>query len=106
MTMSFVLREKRFCIAAQGNRNTARVGAHPSDFCSGKSHQNHSLCRAWMHKCRDARVARSGREVTLRVPCVPRQSRLKKNSQLRGSNTFLLFPAFSAVFVGVQSQRV
>jgi hypothetical protein len=32
----------------------ARVGAHPSDFCSGKSHQNHSLCCAWMHKCRDA----------------------------------------------------
>jgi hypothetical protein len=32
----------------------ARIGAHPSDFCFGKSHQNHSLCRAWMHKCRDA----------------------------------------------------
>jgi hypothetical protein len=42
----------------------ARVGAHPSDFCSGKSHQNHSL-----------------QDAILRIPCVPRGLRREKNSR-------------------------
>ena len=74
------LRNGCYSESLRDNDFDARVGAHPSDFCFGKSHQNHSLCRAWMHKCRDARMARSGRDATLRVPCVPRQSRRKKNS--------------------------
>jgi len=32
----------------------ARVGAHPTYFSFAKSRQKHLLCRAWMHKCRDA----------------------------------------------------
>ena len=78
----------RYCIASRWIDVDARVGAYPSDFCSGKSHQNHSL-----------------RDAILRIPCVPRQSRRKKNSQLRRSNTFLLSPALPAVLGGVQSQR-
>jgi hypothetical protein len=89
MIMLLISTYKSFCVASRQMNLDARVGAHPSDFCSGKSHQNHSL-----------------RDTTLRVPCVPRQSRRKKNSQLRGSNTFLLSPPLPAVLGGVQSQGV
>ena len=87
MILSSVSLGARFGVASRQMNHDARVGAHPSDFCSGKSHQNHSL-----------------RHTTLRVPCIPRQSRRKKNSQLRRSNTFLLSPPLPAVLGGVQSQ--
>ena len=63
MNMLSVSLDERFCVASRQMKLDARVGAHPSDFYSGKSHQNHSL-----------------RDASLRVPCVPRQSRRKKNS--------------------------
>jgi hypothetical protein len=61
-------------------------GAHPSDFCSGKSHQNHSL-----------------RDATLRSSAKPAQKEL---GIFDPSNTFLLYPALPAVLSGVQSQWV
>jgi hypothetical protein len=38
-------------------------GPHAPYFSFAKSNQKHSLCRAWMHKCRDAMdgVERPGR---------------------------------------------
>ncbi|MEJ2331109.1 MAG: hypothetical protein P8Z33_15110 [Gammaproteobacteria bacterium] len=89
MILSSVSLGARVGVASRQMNHDARVGAHPSDFCSGKSHQNHSL-----------------RDTTLRVPCIPRQSWRKKNSQLRRSNTFLLSPPLPAVLGGVQSQLV
>ena len=89
MILSSVSLGARFGVASRQMNHDARVGAHPRDFCSGKSHQNHSL-----------------RDTTLRVPCIPRQSRRKKNSLLRSSNIFLHSPPLPAVLGGVQSQLV
>ena len=45
----------------------ARIGAHPSDFCSGKSHQNHSLRRTTLRVPSRTRSNRRGRKLaTLR----------------------------------------
>jgi hypothetical protein len=41
----------------------ARVGAHPSDFCSGKSHQNHSLRRSTLRVPSRTRKNRRGRKL-------------------------------------------
>ena len=41
----------------------ARIGAHPSDFCSGKSHQNHSLRRTTLRVPSRTRSNRRGRKL-------------------------------------------